>query len=157
MHRHGRAAVVVILGTGTALRAVILILVTTAAIVALHGGATGALLRATLITRAGGVLSERRGRQTQACKQNCSSNMAFLHKFLVERFMYVASMAHASCVPRLVAKLDTLLNPYKIVRTGIARRACISRNHATIDPIKTFNEANAMFPLHRNIGQSLIA
>ena len=68
VHWLGRTAVVVILRTGAALRAVVLILVLiTTATMALHGGATRAFLLPTLITRAAGaVLSKRRGCQTQA-------------------------------------------------------------------------------------------
>jgi len=72
MHWHGRTAIVVVLGTRAALRAVVLVLILaliliTAAVVALHGGAARTLLLTTLITwAAGSVLRERRGRQTQA-------------------------------------------------------------------------------------------
>ena len=94
VHWLGRTAVVVILRTGAALRAVVLILVlVTTAVMALHGGSTRALLLSALITRAAGaVLSKRRGCQTQACEHYCSSKMTFLHEHLVQRCKYLSSM-----------------------------------------------------------------
>jgi hypothetical protein len=115
VHWLGRTAVVTTLCAWAALRAVVLILVLiTAAVMALHGGATRALLLPTLITRtAGAVLGKRRGCETKTCKQYCSSNMAFLHEHLVQRCKYLASMAYASRVPRYVAEFDILRKAYK--------------------------------------------
>jgi hypothetical protein len=47
--------------------------------------------------------------------------MTFLHEHLVQRFKYVPSMGHASGVPPLGAKLDTLRNPYKTTRLALFR------------------------------------
>ena len=115
VHWLRRTAIVVILRTGSALRAVVLILVLIAtAVMALHGGATRAFLLSTLITRAAGaILGKRRGCQTQACKQYCNCNMTFLHEHLVQRCKYLASISHASRVPRSVAEFDILRNAYK--------------------------------------------
>jgi hypothetical protein len=113
---HRRTAIVVMLA---ALLAVILILMT-AAIVALHARATWALLLAAMIVVATGtVFSERRRCQTQACTQQCSSNMTFLHEYLVQRCKCAASMNHASCNSRFVAKIDTLHNLYIPCRANI--------------------------------------
>jgi len=98
---------------------VILILMTTA-IVALHAGATRALLlSAVIVVATGTVFSERRC-QTQACEQQCSSNMTFLHEYLVQRCKCAASMNHPSCISRPVAKVDTLRNLYIPCRASIA-------------------------------------
>ena len=114
---HRRAAVVVMLA---ALLAVILILMTTA-IVALHAGATRALLlSAVIVVATGTVFSERRRCQTQACEQQCSSNMTFLHEYHVQRCKCAASMNHPSCISRPVAKVDTLRNLYIPCRASIA-------------------------------------